>query len=278
MTIDYGGAPVSSGTVAVSRKHVLLSEILSVTSVMRKNSRWASSTNSYAGHDSDLAASFGLRVSAPSPSISTAVRGSREKDLMAGFQVLKRTVNETEGKHRFDRVLLLPPTNLGMPLDLATLELPNILAPFFAIIRSPLSTGPITSTALAALHNFFVTSFINEKSIQLDAALVELSTTVSNCKFEASDSSGDEVVMLKIMTVIEDCMCGSVGGLLGDVEVCEMLETVLTTCCQMRLSGQPFFLLNDVQGLNNVSRDSSPLGRTHNALHCPSHVFEAPLS
>jgi brefeldin A-resistance guanine nucleotide exchange factor 1 len=40
------------------------------------------------------------------------------------------------------------------------------------------------------------------------------------------------------MTVIQDCMCGSVGALLGDVEVCEMLETVLTTCCQMRLSGE----------------------------------------
>jgi brefeldin A-resistance guanine nucleotide exchange factor 1 len=61
---------------------------------------------------------------------------------------------------------------------------------------------------------------------------------VSHCKFEASDSSGDEVVMLKIMTIIHDCMCVSnVGALLGDIEVCEMLETVLTTCCQMRLSG-----------------------------------------
>lgn len=39
------------------------------------------------------------------------------------------------------------------------------------------------------------------------------------------------------MTVIQDCLCGTVGRGLGDIEVCEMLETVLTTCCQMRLSG-----------------------------------------
>lgn len=44
--------------------------------------------------------------------------------------------------------------------------------------------------------------------------------------------------MLKIMTVIQDAMCGSVGRKLGDIEVCEMLETVLTTSCQMRLSGR----------------------------------------
>ena len=44
------------------------------------------------------------------------------------------------------------------------------------------------------------------------------------------------------MTVIQDCLCGSVGRGLGDIEVCEMLETVLTTCCQMRLSGEfPYF-------------------------------------
>lgn len=67
---------------------------------------------------------------------------------------------------------------------------------------------------------------------------MELSSAVSHCKFEPSDSSGDEVVLLKIMTVIHDCMCSPVGTVLGDVEVCEMLETVLTTCCQMRLSGK----------------------------------------
>jgi brefeldin A-resistance guanine nucleotide exchange factor 1 len=118
------------------------------------------------------------------------------------------------------------------------LPLSSILGPFFAIIRSPLSTGPITSTALSALHAFFVSGVITSNSLSLDSALAELSSTVSHCKFEASDSSGDEVVLLKIMTVIRDCLCGSVGSILGDVEVCEMLETVLTTCCQMRLSGK----------------------------------------
>jgi golgi-specific brefeldin A-resistance guanine nucleotide exchange factor 1 len=128
--------------------------------------------------------------------------------------------------------------------DVETLPLSVLLAPFFAIVRSPLSTGPITSAALSALHNFFVCGLISANSVALESALVELSSTVSHCKFEASDSSGDEVVLLKIMIVIQDCMCGSsVGALLGDIEVCEMLETVLTTCCQMRLSGRLRFLL-----------------------------------
>lgn len=125
-----------------------------------------------------------------------------------------------------------------MVVDITHLDLTYLLGPFFAILRSPLSTGPITSTALSSLHNFFINGLISPDSPALDVALAELSSTISHCKFEASDSSGDEVVLLKIMTVIQDCLCGGVGSGLGDIEVCEMLETVLTTCCQMRLSGE----------------------------------------
>ena len=128
--------------------------------------------------------------------------------------------------------------------DIQSISLPVLLGPFFALIRSPISTGPITSAALSALHSFFVCGLISTNSVELEVALVELSSTVSHCKFEASDSSGDEVVLFKIMTVIHDCMVSSsVGGFLGDVEICEMLETVLTTCCQMRLSGSWHHLL-----------------------------------
>ncbi|KAJ7093181.1 hypothetical protein C8R44DRAFT_835540 [Mycena epipterygia] len=205
--------PTTDARRTVSPKHVLYSEILSVTSVMRKNSRWASSTHFMNARDSALGSNLGLRLSNSSQS---ARRVSREADLMLGFEELKRAVRDIE--------------------DIMTVPLSTLLAPFFAIIRSPLSTGPITSAALSSLHSFFVCGLISSRSRSLETALIELSSTVSHCKFEASDSSGDEVVLLRIMTVIHDCLCGGVGGVLGDIEVCEMLETVLTTCCQMRLT------------------------------------------
>ncbi|KIM57067.1 hypothetical protein SCLCIDRAFT_1219736 [Scleroderma citrinum Foug A] len=201
----------------IGHKHVLLSEILAVTSTMRKNSRWAAAAHSLVGRDSALAKDLGLRRGSAAIGIQRPGRLSQEADLMGGFQELKRTIRDVE--------------------DVQILPLPVLLGPFFALIRSPLSTGPITSNALSALHNFFTSGLISADSLGLDSALSELSSAVSHCKFEASDSSGDEVVLLKIMTVIHDCICGSsVGPLLGDVEICEMLETVLTTCCQMRLS------------------------------------------
>jgi brefeldin A-resistance guanine nucleotide exchange factor 1 len=161
--------------------------------------------------------------------------------------------------------------------DVNTLPLSDLLAPFFAIIRSPLSTGPITSTALSSLHSLFVCGLISPASVNLDAALIELSSTVSHCKFEASDSSGDEVVLLRIMTVIQDCMCGDVGKSLGDIEVCEMLETVLTTCCQIRLSGNSSFLHLSLPVIAHTHpRNSSSLRRNHHALSSAHGVLQTP--
>nr|VWO98738.1 PUM-HD domain-containing protein [Ganoderma boninense] len=206
----------SSATLSLSPKHVLLSEVLSVTSMMRRNSRWALSTPSYPSRDPALASSLGLRISKIAPNTYHSGRGNTEQELMAGFQDLKRLVKDIEDVH--------------------SLPLSTLLSPFLAIIRSSLSTGPITSTALTALHNFFLCGLFSPASVSLQATLAELSSSLSSCKFEASDSSGDEVVLLKIMTVISDAMCGSIGRTLGDIEICEMLETVLTTSCQMRLS------------------------------------------
>ncbi|KAH9901236.1 Sec7-domain-containing protein [Cubamyces lactineus] len=209
-------SPGTPFTFSVSPKHILLSEILSVTSVMRKNSRWALSVPSVTSRDSTLASSLGLRVTKTAHSAYASGRGSTEQELMAGFQDLKRLVKDVE--------------------DIHSLPLNTLISPFLAIIRSPLSTGPITSAALTALHNFFLCGLVYPDAISLQVALAELSSALSSCKFEASDSSGDEVTLLKIMTVIQDAMHGNVGRMLGDIEVCEMLETVLTTSCQMRLS------------------------------------------
>ncbi|KAH9180347.1 Sec7-like domain is implicated in guanine nucleotide exchange function [Lactarius sanguifluus] len=206
---------VASQMVINSSGHIIYSEILSVTSVMRKNSRWSSSTQTFYTRESALASNLGLRR----PGTNTAAvpqQGSKEEDLMLGFEQLKRTLRSTQ--------------------DVSSIPLPDILAPFLAIVRSPLSTGPIASAALSALHSFFACGLFSQGDPSVDVALAELSSAVSHCKFEASDSSGDEVVLLRILTVIEDCMCGSWGPQIGDIEVCEMLETVLATCVQMRLS------------------------------------------
>ncbi len=63
-----------------------------------------------------------------------------------------------------------------------------------------------------------------------------LSTAITHCRFEASDSAQDEVVLLMILHLMEDMLSGPGGSLLSDESVCEMMECGLTMCCQSRLS------------------------------------------
>lgn len=81
----------------MAQKHVLLSEILAVTSVMRKNSRWASTAHVLRARDSALARDLGLRRASPGDNNRRSGRASVEADLMGGFQELKRTVRAAEG-------------------------------------------------------------------------------------------------------------------------------------------------------------------------------------
>lgn len=60
----------------------------------------------------------------------------------------------------------------------------------------------------------------------------------THCKFEASDSVSDEVVLLKILNLLKNTLTSDLGNVLSDEAVCEMMETGLSMCCQMRLSGK----------------------------------------
>jgi len=66
--------------------------------------------------------------------------------------------------------------------------------------------------------------------------MAALSAAGTHCKFEASDGASDEVVLLKILDVLRNALTGRLGGVLSDESVCEMMETGLSMCCQMRLS------------------------------------------
>ncbi|GAB1521661.1 GDP/GTP exchange factor for ARF [Rhizoctonia solani] len=181
---------------------------------MRKNSRWAVNAGIQRRRDAQLATNMGLRRGAldnqprsPGP--------RREVDLMGGFEYLKRKIRDVQDVHEIPII--------------------EILEPFVAVISTPTSTGPITTAALNAINNFFVNGvMVPDQSII--PCLSELSGALSRCVFEPSDSGRDEAVLLKIIAVIQDFICSPCGTRISDVEACEMLEKVLTICCQMRSS------------------------------------------
>ena len=63
-----------------------------------------------------------------------------------------------------------------------------------------------------------------------------LSIAITHCRFEASDSAADEIVLLRILSLMEGMLSGPGGDLLSDESVCKMMECGLSMCCQSRLS------------------------------------------
>ena len=127
-------------------------------------------------------------------------------------------------------------TLLTEELDIRSFDTPSLLHPFLQVIRSSSTSASITSLALVAITKFFAYNLISKESPRLSLAMQLLSAAITHCRFEASDSAADEIVLLRILKLMEGMLSGPGGTLLADESVCEMMETGLSMCCQMRLS------------------------------------------
>lgn len=87
-----------------------------------------------------------------------------------------------------------------------------------------------------AITKFFAYNLISQDSPRLALGMQLLSAAITHCRFEASDSAADETVLLRILKLMEGILSGPGGDILGDESVCELMETGLSMCCQVRLS------------------------------------------
>ncbi|KAI0506134.1 Sec7-domain-containing protein [Xylaria bambusicola] len=234
---QYRSRPVS---VAVDPVSLVISECISVTSVMRKHARWAgSSVSSILGGNPNP-----VQLGPPSPLLRPGSRGSAAglgADGTQDFGVANRWgLRGKKGKSMQDNPLMAGFGRLRHELssckDIHEFDAPALLSPFLQVIQASSTSAPITILALKAIRKFLSYGFISPDSPRFPLAMQSLSTAITHCRFEASDSAQDEVVLLMILHLMEDMLSGPGGALLSDESVCEMMETGLTMCCQSRLS------------------------------------------
>ncbi|KAK5624506.1 hypothetical protein RRF57_000222 [Xylaria bambusicola] len=234
---QYRSRPVS---VAVDPVSLVISECISVTSIMRKHARWAgSSVSSILGGNPNP-----VQLGPPSPLLRPGSRGSAAGlgvDGTQDFGVANRWgLRGKKGKSMQDNPLMAGFGRLRHELssckDIHEFDAPALLSPFLQVIQASSTSAPITILALKAIRKFLSYGFISPNSPRFPLAMQSLSTAITHCRFEASDSAQDEVVLLMILYLMEDMLSGPGGALLSDESVCEMMETGLTMCCQSRLS------------------------------------------
>ncbi|KAI0897087.1 hypothetical protein F4806DRAFT_464120 [Annulohypoxylon nitens] len=234
---QYRSRPV---TVAVDPVSLVISECISVTSAMRKHARWAgSSVSSILGGNPNP-----VQLGPPSPLLRPGSKSSTASfgaDSTQDFGVANRWgLRGKKGKSFQDNPLMAGFGRLRHELssckDIHEFDAPALLNPFLQVIQASSTSAPITILALKAIRKFLSYGFISPGSPRFPLAMQSLSTAITHCRFEASDSAQDEVVLLMILHLMEDMLSGPGGALLSDESVCEMMETGLTMCCQSRLS------------------------------------------
>ncbi|KAI1074627.1 hypothetical protein F5B20DRAFT_595974 [Whalleya microplaca] len=237
LNTQYRSRPV---TVAVDPVSLVISECISVTSAMRKHARWAgSSVSSILGGNPNP-----VQLGPPSPLLRPGSKGTAPSpgaDGLQDFGIANRWgLRGKRGKSMQDNPLMAGFGRLRHELssckNILEFDAPALLNPFLQVIQASSTSAPITILALKAIRKFLSYGFISPASPRFPLAMQSLSTAITHCRFEASDSAQDEVVLLMILHLMEDMLSGPGGALLSDESVCEMMETGLTMCCQSRLS------------------------------------------
>ncbi|KAG0329161.1 GDP/GTP exchange factor for ARF [Dissophora globulifera] len=192
--------------------HLVHAEIISVTSAMRRNSRWSGMSVSGLSMGS-LGMNMGLRGR---DNQKDSTYRNQESPLMIGFNDLRSRLASTASAKDMDAVALLDP--------------------FLEVIQSGDTNGPITGAALSSVEKLLLYKIINKDSLNVAHAMQRLALAATHCKFVASDSVSDEIVLLKILQVLRIALTSGPGSLLSDESVCSMIETGLSMCCQLQLS------------------------------------------
>ncbi|KAJ2082898.1 GDP/GTP exchange factor for ARF [Coemansia sp. RSA 988] len=169
--------------------------------------------------------------------------------VLESFLLLREAINSVSDPHR--------------------MSLQSIMDPFMLVIRDPETTGPITRCALVSVQRFINHGIVDLSSTAAVPALLDMAQAVTHCRFEATDAASDEAVLMQILNVLGALVLSEGGHRLNDVTVCEIMETVLSMSCQMRLSemlrkaaeSTLFTLVTFVFGrLNSIQRQDTDHG------------------
>lgn len=238
--------------IAIDPIALITTECITITSAMRKHARWSqSSVSTILGggaarlQESELRRSSSQsRQGGRTPVIAdpgkTRLNIPNGSDDENASLASRWGLRGKKGKSMADNPLLAAFSRLRRDLagcrDVRMVDAPELLHPFLQVIRSSSTSAAITSLAVISITKFFAYNIITIKSPRIGPAMHLLSAAITHCRFEASDTAADEVVLLRILRLMENIISRPEGQLLGDESICEMMSTGLSMCCQARLS------------------------------------------
>lgn len=209
---------------------LVINECMVILCAMRKMSRWPQTGvaailggGDLFGEEDGLSSlglsgsHFGLATSAPRPSNGgTANPNASSNPLHSSFLQLRAILTETS--------------------DINAVDSLTILQPFLLAVESSSTSGNVTGLALNAITKFLDYGVIGWHSKNIQNSLIQITSSLTHCRFEAADQSSDDSVLLKVLRLLESIVDSSYSRLLPNAVVSEVIQTCLSLACNKRRS------------------------------------------
>ena len=116
---------------------------------------------------------------------------------------------------------------LSLHSSLSELDTSSFLSPFLSVVSSHTTDIFTTAAALHSVHKFLVYGLINSSSSAVARGLIDTVDAVTHCNFDVRDREDAEVVSMKIIEILMECLRCSAGEQLNDDAVVDMVEECL---------------------------------------------------
>ncbi|RCI14930.1 hypothetical protein L249_7105 [Ophiocordyceps polyrhachis-furcata BCC 54312] len=235
--MSYRSRPV---TISVDPTSLVISECISITSAIQKHAPHSSVSAILGGSPSPIQLVTSSVVPGSRSRVATPVTRTEDGNPEAIVTNNRWGLRGHRGKSMQDNPMVAGFGKLRHEIaaakDIHSLDAPSLLAPFLQVLQAKGTAAPITILALGALRKFLAYGFIGIESPRIAVAMQSLSAAVTHCQFDVSDSTQGEVVLLMILSLMEDMMSGPGGYILSDESVCDIMGRGLAICSQPRFS------------------------------------------
>lgn len=203
----------SNQDVAVDPVTIVIKECITLSTAMRKYTKYTSQSGVaallsggseiFSNQDESLASTF-----------NNLSANKHNDPLLSGFVQLRLMLNNSKSLDEIDSLTLLQP--------------------FLLVISTGTISGYITSLALDSLQKFFTFNIINDSSLNHIVAYREAVNSLTHCRFEGSEQTSDDSVLLKVLVLLEMMILSPYSDVLSDSIMYEVLQTVMSLACNKK--------------------------------------------
>ncbi|CCF59695.1 hypothetical protein KAFR_0H02860 [Kazachstania africana CBS 2517] len=198
---------------AVDPVTIVIKECINLSTAMRKYSKFTSQSGVAAllGGGSDI---FSNQDDGLATTFNNLSSTKYNDPFLSGFIQLRLMLNKLN--------------------DLNGIDSLTLLQPFLLIISTSSISGYITSLALDSLQKFFSLNIISASSKNYVVAYREAVNALTHCRFEGSQQTSDDSVLLKVVLLLDTIINSQYGDHLSDSTMYDVVQTIMSLACNKR--------------------------------------------